>query len=67
MITKNMINNKADEVTEKSFKSLLNRYQNNLEISMEGRDFVFDYVHLLYYRCYKINLNCGGSCIDSLD
>ena len=67
MITKNMINYKADEVTEKSFKSLLNRYQNNLEISMEGRDFVFDYVHLLYYRCYKINLNCSGSCIDSLD
>ena len=63
-----MINDKADDkVTEKLFKSLLNRYQNNLEISMEGSDFVFDYVHLLYYKCHKINPNRGGSYIDSSD
>ena len=40
--------------------------QNNLE-SMEGSTFVFDYVHLLYYKCHKINLNCGRSYIDSSD
>ena len=40
------INDKADEV----FKSLLNRYQNNLETSMRGSDFIFDCVHLLYYK-----------------
>ena len=32
---------------------------------MKDGEFVFDYVHLLYYICHKINPNCGGSCIDS--
>ena len=35
--------------------------------SISGSEFVFDYVHLLYYKCYKINFNRGGSYIDSLD
>ena len=34
---------------------------------MKGSEFVFHYVHLLYYECHKINLNCGGSYIDSPD
>ena len=34
---------------------------------MKGSAFVFDYVHLLYYKYHKINLNRGGSYIDSLD
>ena len=34
---------------------------------MKGSDFVFDCVHLLYYQCHKINLNRGGSYIDSPD
>ena len=38
-----MINDKADEIVEKRFDSLKNRYQNNLE-SMKGSEFVFDYV-----------------------
>ena len=46
----NMINNKVDEVIEELFKSLPNRYQNNLEKLMKGSEFVFDYVHLLYYK-----------------
>ena len=33
---------------------------------MKG-DFVFHYVHLLYYKCHEINPNCGGSYIDSPD
>ena len=32
---------------------------------MRGSEFVFNYVHLLYYKCYKIILNHGGSYIDS--
>ena len=31
---------------------------------MKGSEFVFDYVHLLYYKCHKINPNCGGSSTD---
>ena len=34
---------------------------------MKGSEFVFDYVHLLYNKCYKINLNRGGSYTDSPD
>ena len=47
-----MINDEADEVIKEFFDSLKNRYQNNLE-SMKGSDFVFDYVHILYYKCHK--------------
>ena len=48
------INGKADEVIEKLFKSLLNKYQNNLETLMKGSDFIFDYVNFLYYKCHKV-------------
>ena len=34
---------------------------------MEGSEFVFDYVQLLYYKYHEINLNQGGSYIDSPD
>ena len=34
---------------------------------MEGSDIIFDPIHLLYYKCYKINVNCDGSYIDSPD
>ena len=62
-----MIYNEADELIEELFESLLNRYQNNLEESMRGSESVFDYIHLLYYKCHKISPNCGGSYIDSPD
>ena len=54
------------ELYEKFFNHSRNRYENNLE-SLEGNEFVFDYVHLLYYKCHKINPNCGGSYMDSPD
>ena len=34
---------------------------------MKGSDLVFDYVHLLYYKCHKINTSRGGSYMDSPD
>ena len=55
-----MIKEEADEVIKKLFKSLKKRYQNNLGL-MKGSDFVFNYVHLLYNKCHKINPNRGGS------
>ena len=61
-----MINDEANEVINKLFDSLKIRYQNNLE-SMKGSEFVFDYVHLMYYKCHKINPNFGGSYVDSRD
>ena len=34
---------------------------------MRATQFVFSYVPLLNYKCYKINLNRGGSNVDSPD
>ena len=48
------------------FDSLKKRYQNNFE-SIKVSKFIFDYVHLLYDKGHKINLNCVGSYIDSPD
>ena len=55
-----MISDKGDEV----FDSLENRYQNNLEF-MKVSELVFNYVHLIGYKYHKINLNHGGSYIDT--
>ena len=61
-----MISGETDKIIEKLFNSFKTRYQNNLQ-SMRGSQFVFDYVHLLYYKCHKINFNYGGSYIDYPD
>ena len=61
-----MINDEADEVIKELSDSLKNRYQNNLK-SMRSSEFVYDYVHLLCYKCHTINYNRGRSYIDSLD
>ena len=61
-----MINDEAHDVIKELFDSLKNRYQNNLE-STRGSEFVFDYVHLVCYKCHKINPNRGGLYIDSPD
>ena len=55
-----MISDEADKAIKELFDSLKNSYQNNLEY-MIGSEFVFDYVHLMYYKCHKINPNCGGN------
>ena len=59
-----MISDVADKVVKEPFDSLKNKYQNNLEY-MKGREFLFDYVCLLYCKYHKINLNRSGSYIDS--
>ena len=51
-----MINEKADKVIKNVFKSLLNRYQNNLEKLMKGSEIIFDYVN-----CNEINVYRGVS------
>ena len=60
-----MVGNKTDEIIEEFFKSLLQRYQEGLEESMKGSEFIFDSVYALYYNLNKISLNRGGSYINS--
>ena len=56
-----MVNDKGEHEVIKALSDLLtNRYQNNLK-SMTGSEFVFIYVHLLYYKYHKLNPNRGGS------
>ena len=54
-----MINDEADEVIKELFDLLKNTYKNNLE-SMKDSEFVFCFIHLLYYKCHKINPSQGS-------
>ena len=47
----------TNETIEKLFESLLQRYQEGLEESMKGNDFIFDYVESLNYIFHNIDLN----------
>ena len=55
----------TDEIIKELFKSLLQRYQENLQEKMRGSDFAFDGVNFLYYDFNKISINKGGSYRDS--
>ena len=61
-----MMDSKTDEIIKELFKSLLQKYQEGLEESIRGSEFVFDGVGLLYYHLQKISLKRGGSYIDLL-
>ena len=50
----------VNEVVNKLFKSLRSKFQENLETSMKGSDFIFDSVQLMYYKCREVNFKCGG-------
>ena len=56
---------KKGEIIEKHFDSLLQKYQDGLEESVRGSEFICDSVDLLYYHLQKIGLKRGGSYIDS--
>ena len=60
-----MIGNETDEISKKHFESLLRKYEEGLEKSMKGIEFIFDSVDLLYYKLHRISLNRGGLYIDS--
>ena len=48
-----MMGSETDETIEDLFKSLLQKYQEGLEESMRGGEFVFDGVDALYYDLNK--------------
>ena len=56
-----MTGSDINEVIEKLFESLLQKYQKNLEEKMRGSEFVFDGVNALHYDLNKISLNRAGS------
>ena len=60
-----MMGSETDEIIEELFKSFLQKYQEGLEESMRGSEFIFDSVDSLYYSLNKVSLSTSGSYIDS--
>ena len=60
-----MIGSETEEVAEKLFMSILQKYQNNLQNKMKGSDFIFSGINYLYYDLNRINISKGGSYIES--
>ena len=61
----NMIGSETNEIIKNLFEYFLQKYQEGLEESMRGSEFVYDSVDALYYNLNKVSLSRGGSCIDS--
>ena len=51
----------TNEIIEELFKFLLQRYQEGLEESLKGSEFIFDSVISLYYHLQKTSLKRTGS------
>ena len=60
-----MIGSETNEIIEDLFQSFLQKYQEGLEESMRGSEFVYDSVDVLYYNLNKVSLSRGESYIDS--
>ena len=60
-----MMGSETNDIMEELFKSLLERYQERLEESMRGTEFIFDSVDTLYCNLNKTSLGRDGSYIDS--
>ena len=60
-----MMGKETNNIIGELFESLLQRYQNNLEESMRGNEFVCDSIDLLYYHLHKVSLKRGRSYVDS--
>ena len=59
------IGDDTNDVVKELFKSLLQRYQQNLQEKMRGSDFEFDSINLLFYDFNKTSMIRGGSYIES--
>ena len=62
-----MMGSETDDIIDELFKSLLQKYQEGLEESMRGSEFIRDSVDLLYYHLQKIGLKRNRSYIDSTE
>ena len=56
-----MMGSETDEITEELFESFLQKYEEGLEESMRGSEFVYDSVDALHYNLSKVSLSRAGS------
>ena len=54
MIKGFMTYDNANDIIDELFETPFSRYQDNLETRMEGSEFIFDSVQMLYYKCHRI-------------
>ena len=59
-----MIGNQTNQIIKNVLESLLQKYQEGLEVIFD-KEVIFDSVDLLYYKLHKASLSRGGSYIDS--
>ena len=60
-----MIGSETEEVTEKLFMSILQKYQDNLQNKMKGSNFIFKGINYLYYDLNRITISKCGPYIES--
>ena len=60
-----MVGSETNVIIIDLFESFLQKYQEGLEESMRGSEFVYDGVDVLYYNLNIVSLSRGGSYIDS--
>ena len=60
-----MVGSETNEIIKHLFEPFLQKYQEGVEESMRGSEFVYDSVEVLYYNFNKVILSRGGSYIDS--
>ena len=56
-----MIGSETNEIIKKLFESFLQKYQDGLEESIRGSEFVYESVDVLYYNLNKVSLSRVGS------
>ena len=60
-----MSGNETKEIIESLYKSLLQKYNDNLQEKMKGSDFVFNGIYYFYYDFNRVSISKGGSYIES--
>ena len=60
-----MVNDKADNVIDEPFLNHFILDIKSTKKKMKGSSFIFNHIHLLYYKCHKVNSSCSESYIDS--
>ena len=60
-----MNGSETEEIIESLYRSLLQKYQDNLNEKMKGSDFVFNGINYFYYDFNRVSISKGGSYIDS--
>ena len=60
-----MNGSETEEIIESVYRSLLKKYNDNLQEKMKGSDFVFHGVIYFYYDFNRVSICKGGSYIDS--